>query len=171
MRRSVSHQELKTGFAVVTHITGGQPLWGLLCHPGRLFHLLDDTRWHPVFFEGGPVTDIEAITATGVVAAEAACGLQVFATRHQRSVRRRGPGCLIDVKRVARQLQDLEPLPHYSPLRFLGYFAILESLLTHPPKLTDPYDSITRQVKKQVSLLACCRHRAAARQSRESFCG
>jgi len=35
----------------------------------------------------------------------------------------------------------------------LGYFAILESLLTHPPKPTDPYESITRQVKKKIALL------------------
>jgi hypothetical protein len=36
---------------------------------------------------------------------------------------------------------------------FLGYFAILESILTHNPIPTDPYDSITRQVKKKLALL------------------
>jgi hypothetical protein len=35
----------------------------------------------------------------------------------------------------------------------LGHFAVLEALLTHPPKPTDPYDSITRQVKKKLALL------------------
>jgi hypothetical protein len=60
---------------------------------------------------------------------------------------------LVDVKRFTRQLQDLEALPPSSPLRFLGYFAVLEALLTHLPKPTDPYDSITRQIKKKVSLL------------------
>jgi hypothetical protein len=57
------------------------------------------------------------------------------------------------VKHVARQLQDLDGLPPHSPLRFLGYFAVLESLLTHQPKQTDPYDPITRQVKKKLALL------------------
>ena len=60
---------------------------------------------------------------------------------------------LIDVERLARQVGDLKALPHESPLRFLGYFAILESLLTHLPKPTDPNDSIMRQVKKKIALL------------------
>ena len=40
-----------------------------------------------------------------------------------------------------------------SPLLFLGYFAILESLLTHQPKPADTIDSITRQVKRKIILL------------------
>ena len=51
------------------------------------------------------------------------------------------------------QLGQLKGLHHNSPLRFLGYFAVLESLLTHAPKPSDPYDSITRQVKKKLALL------------------
>jgi len=35
----------------------------------------------------------------------------------------------------------------------LGYFAVLESLLTHAPNPTDPYDSITRQIKKKLAVL------------------
>ena len=54
---------------------------------------------------------------------------------------------------MARQLGQLKALPNYSPLRFLGYFAILESLLTHAPKPSDPYSSITRQVQKKLILL------------------
>ncbi len=50
-------------------------------------------------------------------------------------------------------MNHLKQLPHGSPLRVVGYFGILESLLTHPPKPTDPYDSITRQVKKKLALL------------------
>ncbi len=42
---------------------------------------------------------------------------------------------------------------HDSPLRYLGYFAIIESILTHAPKSTDPYDSITRQVYTKMALL------------------
>ncbi len=58
-----------------------------------------------------------------------------------------------DVRKILSQLRELKGLPHESPLRFLGYFAILESLLTHDPKPGDPYDSITRQVQKKVALL------------------
>lgn len=47
----------------------------------------------------------------------------------------------------------LKGLSHDSPLRFLGYFALLESVLTHAPKPEDRYNSITRQVKKKLSLL------------------
>ena len=54
---------------------------------------------------------------------------------------------------MASQLGQLKRLPYHSPLRFLGYFAILESLLTHAPKPSDPYDSITRQVIKKLTLL------------------
>ncbi len=53
----------------------------------------------------------------------------------------------------AYRLNDIKGLPHASDLRFLAYFAVLESILTHAPKKTDPYDSITRQVKKKLALL------------------
>lgn len=60
---------------------------------------------------------------------------------------------VVDLKRPLIQMSQLKGLPHESPLRFLGYFTILESLLTHPPKGTDTIDSITRQVKKKLALL------------------
>src|SRR5262249_35465589 len=56
-------------------------------------------------------------------------------------------------KQLVMQLQILKGLPHRSPLRFLGYFAALESVLTHAPKPDDRYDSIIRQVKKKLALL------------------
>ena len=69
-------------------------------------------------------------------------------------------GCLsvhdhavVDLNRVVSQLRDLKALPRASLLRFLGYFAVLESLLTHLPQPSDPYDSITRQIKKKLALL------------------
>ena len=113
--------EPKIGFTVV-HVQG---VPGLLWHPGRWFNLLEDAWWWRLQFLDVTESDIEAITAT-------------HARLQQHDHR------LVDVKRLARQLQDLDALPPHSPLRFLGYFAILESLLTHPPKQTDPYDSITQ---------------------------
>ncbi len=50
-------------------------------------------------------------------------------------------------------LKDVKALPPKSPMRYLSYFAILEALVTHSPKDGDPYDSITRQVKKKMALL------------------
>jgi hypothetical protein len=47
----------------------------------------------------------------------------------------------------------LKALPQHSGLKFLGYFGILESLLTHPPKPSDPCDSSTRQVRTKIALL------------------
>jgi hypothetical protein len=61
--------------------------------------------------------------------------------------------CDTQTRWVASQLVALKTLPHYSPLRFLGYFALLESMLTHLPNPEDRYDSITRQVKKKIALL------------------
>ena len=58
-----------------------------------------------------------------------------------------------NLKRLMTQMLDSDALPHSSPLLFLGYFAILEALLTHQPKMTDTIDSITRQVKQKVALL------------------
>ena len=55
--------------------------------------------------------------------------------------------------RLVGQLRSLSHLPRNLPLVFLSYFGILEALLTHKPISTDPYDSITRQVKKKVALL------------------
>ena len=56
-------------------------------------------------------------------------------------------------RRQISQMGELKDLPESSPLRFLGFFSILESLLTHPPIPTDPYDSITRQVTTKLKLL------------------
>jgi hypothetical protein len=60
---------------------------------------------------------------------------------------------LIDFNGYISQLSALKGLPRDSPLRFRGYFALLEALLTHAPVPADPYDSITRQIKKKLTLL------------------
>ncbi|MEQ1760779.1 MAG: hypothetical protein ABL986_20925 [Vicinamibacterales bacterium] len=59
----------------------------------------------------------------------------------------------IDVRQHALALGDLKTLHWQSKLRFLGRFAILESLLTHPPKPSDPADSLTRQIVSKIALL------------------
>jgi hypothetical protein len=102
----------------------------LSIHPGRLFHVMEDG----VRFVDVSARDAEAIRA-----------IHALLQGHDNGV--------VNVERLAIQLGQLKALPHGSPLRFLGYFGVLESLLTHKPKLTDPYDSITRQVKKKLALL------------------
>jgi hypothetical protein len=60
---------------------------------------------------------------------------------------------LVNLRRITEQLLELDALPSDSPLLFLGYFAILESLLTHQPDPKDTIDSITRQVRRKIILL------------------
>lgn len=102
--------------------------------PARFFHVLADARGNSSFFVDISKSEIDQIR-------EIHLSLQ------------RCDDSLIKISPILRQIHDLKSLPHDSPLRFLGYFAIVESLLTHAPKLTDPYDSITRQVKKKLALL------------------
>jgi hypothetical protein len=60
---------------------------------------------------------------------------------------------LIHMERITAQMLELEELRSDSASKFLGYFGILESLLTHKPDPKDQYDSTTRQVKSKVALL------------------
>jgi Apea-like HEPN len=63
------------------------------------------------------------------------------------------PAAAIDVPRVSQQLLNLQALDANSDVAFLGYFSVLESLLIHKPDPKDPNDSITRQMKKKITLL------------------
>lgn len=60
---------------------------------------------------------------------------------------------LLDLSRVVELLLELKDLPRFSPLQVLGYFAILESVLTHQPSPDDRYESITRQITQKLALL------------------
>ena len=59
----------------------------------------------------------------------------------------------IQLQAAMRQFVQLDEIPRGSPLRFLGYVSILESLITHAPKATDPTDSLTRQVRQKMILV------------------
>ncbi|MEV2219402.1 hypothetical protein AB0E01_05935 [Nocardia vinacea] len=57
---------------------------------------------------------------------------------------------------IAEALADfveLDGLAEQSRQKFLGYFAVIERLLTHNPKPSDPVDSLTTQLKRNVVLL------------------
>lgn len=125
--------ELEVAFTVLTDL-GGTAGRGVIWNENRLFHVLNDDSHSHSFFRDVSASDIEAIQ-----------GIYAQLQNHDHRV--------VDITRQITQLGQLKGLPHSSPLRFLGYFALLESLLTHKPKPSDPYDSITRQVKKKLALL------------------
>lgn len=59
----------------------------------------------------------------------------------------------IKLASAMQQFVALDAIPASSPLRFLGYVSILESVITHAPSPKDPYDSLTRQVRQKMLLL------------------
>jgi hypothetical protein len=125
--------ELEVGFMFSIHSQGHSVSW----EAARLFHVLENTFFERSFFVDVTADDVEDIRTT-----------HELLRKHFHS--------LAEVSNLLGQLiqlGQLKALPHDSRLRFLGYFAILESLITHAPQPEDPYDSITRQVKKKLALL------------------
>jgi hypothetical protein len=59
----------------------------------------------------------------------------------------------IDLHEVLGNFLDLRDVPRRSPLKFLGTFAVLESLITRKPSPEDPYSSIIRQVTNKTQLV------------------
>lgn len=51
------------------------------------------------------------------------------------------------------EYEMLKDLPYTSKFKTLGYFTIIESLVTRKPKASDPGDSIRRQLKSKMNLL------------------
>jgi hypothetical protein len=129
---NIAPLELEVGFTFVG--VGG--LSGLVMNPDQLYHIVSAARWQEsgAFFLDVAAEDVRTIS-------------------HIHTQLQQHDPAVLDVNRLAIQLGQLKALPHGSPLRFLGYFALLESVLTHPPKPSDPYDSITRQVKTKLALL------------------
>jgi hypothetical protein len=133
--------ELKIGFTLLQEVFPGNIRPMLIYHPARLFSLVRSTREGKVhFLEGAlPFLDVTPAVVENIILLSnqiRTCGQSV-----------------VNLKYFIAQMLDLDALPHESPLLFLGYFAILESLITHQPRPTDTIDSITRQVKQKVMLL------------------
>ena len=126
--------ELEVAFTVLFMNWSGGDGPTLSWKPGRVYHVLEAAGRNQSFFRDVSASDIEAIQ-----------GINSQLQNHDHR--------LVDLRRLTAQLNDLKGLPHSSPLRFLGHFALLEALLMHAPKPSDPYDSITRQVKKKLALL------------------
>jgi hypothetical protein len=122
--------EIEVGFTIMTTEPPAIPA-GIGWHPDHLFHTVAALRYNDALFRSVTSDDIQEIMPIN--------------TQLQ--------SCAPKTKDLVSQLQGLKGLPHQSQLRFLGYFALLESILTHQPKPDDRYDSITRQVKKKLALL------------------
>jgi hypothetical protein len=131
---SLAPLELKIAFTVLQMRVADHASRGLISHASRLFHQLEDARWGRTKFVEVNASDVDEITA-----------IHTRLRQHSHT--------LLDVNRYTRALQELQGLPPTSPLLFLGYFGLLEALLTHQPDPKDPLDSITRQVKNKVALL------------------
>jgi hypothetical protein len=129
--------ELEIGFAVLFTFPGSPG--GFVFHPGRFFQALEDCN------QAAYAQNLQSLVQVSEPVANEIATL----CAKLRSADRR----LIDVKALAGRMGDLKLLPSRSPLIFLGYFAILESLLSHPPRISDPYDMVIRQVKSKLALL------------------
>lgn len=58
-----------------------------------------------------------------------------------------------DIYKSITLLNSLRYLPKYNEFKILGYFAVVESLLTHKQTKTETGDSLSRQIKTKVPLL------------------
>jgi len=131
---NLSSLELEVGFTVSHTDLGAGPQESIIWNPSRLFHVLEGAKWTSDFLvDVSPAAVPEALSTYTSL--------------------RDYDHAVLNLHMVLLQMRHLKALPHTSPLRFLGYFGILESLLTHNPKPTDTIDSITRQVRTKLKLL------------------
>jgi hypothetical protein len=133
---SIALVDVKIAFTLLTRPFPKRPSYHptIIFEPGRLFYFLQGVRHGSIPFVDITTSDVQSIRILHE---------QLQLSEHS----------VVNIKRLIQQILDLEALPPESPLRFLGYFAILESMLTHQPKKTDTIDSITRQIMKKVALL------------------
>lgn len=59
----------------------------------------------------------------------------------------------VELRDTMKRFAQLDGISKSSPLRFLGYVSILESMITHAPDPKDPYDTLTRQVRQKMLLV------------------
>jgi len=58
------------------------------------------------------------------------------------------------IEHAIKNFSSLRSIPKRSELIIVGYFSIIESLITHPPRLTETLDSISHQLKNKMILLS-----------------
>lgn len=57
------------------------------------------------------------------------------------------------VSHAFKNFSSIRMVPRYSELRTVGYFAIIEALITHSPRLTETLDSISHQIRNKAMLV------------------
>jgi hypothetical protein len=129
----LSKAELEIGFSLVSHfgLMGGR---GVIFHAGRLFQKHQFAQCNEDFFIPVTNADISEITSN----------FDLLRNDSEKAS---------TAKRVAGELGQLKGFPESSPLRDLGYFTLLEALLTHPPDPNDRHETLTNQIKRKIALL------------------
>lgn len=125
---------LRIGFTIIKWVFSERAFPALVFEPGRLFQHLQGIR-------NGSLRFVEATEA------------EVRTIRDLLEKIKRFDHDGLALNAMIEQCVELEAFPQHSPLLFLGYFALLESILTHQPRKNDTIDSITRQIIKKVALL------------------
>ena len=135
---AIAPHGLEIGFTLLTATLNNQALCACVYRPPRLFQLLSALRSEVESKQG----NIRILTKT-----EGQQISEVYAKlgTHDHKI--------LDLHRILKLVLELKDLPQFSPLQILGYFAILESILTHQPNPVDRYDSITRQITRKLALL------------------
>lgn len=131
---SLATPDVRLGFSVIKAQYKELTMPALSFEPARLFQQIQRVRTGSLRF-----VDVNESDVGGFVTL---C-TQISNFKHD----------CVDMDSLIGQVIDLEALPERSPLVFLGYFALLESILTHQPKKSDTIDSITRQIIRKTALL------------------
>jgi hypothetical protein len=135
---SIAPCRLDVGFILSVASLRGRKLPVCLYSPPRLFQSLS-----AMSSEAGSVSGItKAVTKSD---AEQVRKIYLELAKHDNRI--------LDLDKVFKLVFELMDLPRFSPLQVLGYFAVLESILTHAPNPEDRYDSLTRQIKQKLALL------------------
>ena len=136
---SIAPHELEIGFTLSTATLKTQAVPITVFRPGRLFQSLSALSSAVNSKQGG------VRTIVGEVEGQQISEIYARLSAHDHKI--------LDLHRIIKLLLELKDLPPFSPLQVLGYFAILESVLTHQPNPDDRYDSITRQITQKLALL------------------
>jgi len=118
------------------------------------FHFLETKSfgsgfgWHPqslnTFFGD---TDLAAGIARSILADDLGLVSETYAALKEL------PSEFEHTSRAFKRFNELWNIPRYSELTVIGLFSVIESLLTHAPKLSESADSLMHQIRSKISLV------------------
>jgi hypothetical protein len=146
---------------VITALSIGE--YPLLCPLGMVWDGPDDDRvvehghqWAVARFEGSANDELREAWST-----EALASPLVVDDDWRRSIGRLLDACRPiaagtwpGIQAAFQRRLELASVPADSPLRHLGFFVVMEALLTHPPAPGDPADTLGRQLQTKLPLLS-----------------